>query len=290
MYDKYKDKDFLLSCEKGDEKMRLTQRMPWLLPIRKKQRVFCFYLKMALDRNAYAKLRKNDELKFIVSEVQSTMINHNTGFDIQYQKNKVFNLSLASSSLNYIIINPHEVFSLWQLLQNADKCVSYKDGLIVVNGKTTTSYGGGLCQLSNLLYDLFLHSPLTIVERVGHRIKEFPELSNDSVLGIDATIAEGWIDLKVKNETDQAYQIEILFEDETIIARLRCNKECDVIYEVYNRNTKYYLENYKVVEETDVCRKTRNKNNNVLISDEKMYRNRCILGYKGAEDKLKGVQ
>ena len=35
-------------------RLRLTQIAPWLLPLRKKQRLFCFYAKMRLDGRRYA--------------------------------------------------------------------------------------------------------------------------------------------------------------------------------------------------------------------------------------------
>lgn len=267
-------------------KKRLTQKYPWMLPIRKKQRVFCFYLSMYFDKNHYAKVKTDKELEFIVSEVDCPMVNHKTGFDIQYQQNKIFNCSLASNTMNKIVIGPGETYSFWKLVKNADKSTPYKDGLVVVDGKTTTAYGGGLCQLSNLLFNLFLRSPLSIVERVGHRVKEFPELSNDVVLGIDATIAEGWIDLKIKNDTTNNYQIQLIFEGEDVKAVLRCDKENEYNYEILNKNLQRYVHDGKVVEEVDVWRRMKDKETHEMMFEEMLYHNCCILGYENADGKI----
>ena len=52
-----------------------------------------------------------------------------------------------------------------------------------------------------VIFWLFLHAPLTILERHGHDRKDFPEPPSDALLGVDATIYEGWLDLKVRNDT-----------------------------------------------------------------------------------------
>ncbi|MCH5255351.1 MAG: VanW family protein, partial [Lachnospiraceae bacterium] len=146
----------------------LTQRFPFLLPLRKWQRKKCFYLKMHFDKNKYAKERAAELLPYAVYDSSSLLLNESSGFDMKYQVNKVHNLKLAAKTLDGILILPGETFSFWQLVRWADRQEPYKDGLVSVNGKITGSYGGGLCQLSNLLFWLFLHTPMTILERHGH--------------------------------------------------------------------------------------------------------------------------
>lgn len=259
---------------------RLTQIFPFLLPIRKKQKLFCFYTKMIFDSKTYSKEFSANYLKNKYYSTSSTLINENTGFDIIYQENKVFNLLLASESINTILIHPNETFSLWNLIRFADKVTPYKEGLTVVNGETIPAYGGGLCQLSNLLFYLFLHSPLTITERHGHRIKEFPEISNDALKGVDATIAEGWLDLKVCNDTNRTFQVGLSMEEGKIIAALYCDKEIEFDYEIQNENLRYYYANNQCIEEVDVVRITRDHKLKCVLSKEKLYTNKCIIGYE----------
>ena len=76
-------------------RIRLTQVFPFLLPLRKRQRKFCFYLKMRLDRNRYAHTIQTECLPYTVFSAQSALINPDSGFDLQYQYNKVFNLKLS---------------------------------------------------------------------------------------------------------------------------------------------------------------------------------------------------
>ena len=99
------------------------------------------------------------------------MLNPATGADMTYQQNKVHNLKLAARMLNGVVIRPGETFSFWQLVRHADREEPYRDALTLRDGAIVPEYGGGLCQHSNLLYWMFLHSPLSMVERHAHGIK-----------------------------------------------------------------------------------------------------------------------
>ena len=128
-----------------------------------------------------------------------------------------------------MIIEPNETFSFWQLVRWADHHEKYKDGLNLVDGKIVGSYGGGLCQLSNMLFWLFLHTPLTVVERHGHAVESFPSTTEDLPCGTDATINEGWLDLKIRNDTDNTFQIEISFDDKYMYGRILSQSSVNIV-------------------------------------------------------------
>lgn len=144
-----------------------------------KQRLFCFYTGMRLDRNQYAEAKFEILLPYQLFETSCPLYNQETGFDMVYQENKVFNLKLAAATLDRVVIRSNETFFFWKLVWYADRNIPYKDGLTVIDGKLTTAPGGGMCQMSNLLFWMFLHTPLTVVERHGHDIKDFPEPPSD---------------------------------------------------------------------------------------------------------------
>lgn len=233
---------------------RFTELFPFLLPLRKFQRKIFFYLKMYFDSNIYSKKKLEDSLEYEVFSTKSNMINHNSGYDIQYQINKVDNLKLAASTINNIVIEPGETFSFWMLVKNAERYGKYKDGLVVVNDNTVPQKGGGLCQISNMLFYLFLHTPLTIVERHPHSAETIPHPKGDIPVGVDATIAEGWKDLKVKNETDESFQILIEFDEETMYGAILSNKMQYMRYEIESSNIRYTKENSKIYRYNDIYR------------------------------------
>ena len=151
---------------------RLTQRFPWLLPLRRRQRKLCFYLGLALDRDRYARRQQTELLPWPVFETRCPMLNERTGFDLRYQENKIFNLKLAARKLNGLLIAPGESFSFWYALRGADRETPYKEGLAERDGRLLTEYGGGLCMLSNLLFWALLHTQLE--PRCGARTRRWP--------------------------------------------------------------------------------------------------------------------
>ena len=84
---------------------RLTERFPFLLPLRIKQRQHMYFKELKNDKNIYAKF-KSDYLDEEVIEVKHPIINYQSGFDIKYQYNKMHNLSIINklSFLYYLVI------------------------------------------------------------------------------------------------------------------------------------------------------------------------------------------
>lgn len=257
---------------------RLTQVFPFLLPLRKWQRKKLFYLKMRLDGNKYAKKTSEKLLVNTVFETSSLMLNKKSGFDMKYQINKVHNLKLAAKAVNKVIIEPNEVFSFWQLVRWADQHEKYKDGLNLVDGKIVASYGGGLCQLSNMLFWLFLHTPMKIVERHGHAVESFPSTTKDLPCGIDATINEGWLDLKVRNETDNTFQIEFDIDDKVMEGRILSRRPVNTDYSLFNSSVYYIRKNEKIYQIASVYRLEIDKRTGKQ-TEKKLYINKCEITY-----------
>ncbi|WP_368754478.1 VanW family protein, partial [Klebsiella pneumoniae] len=85
---------------------------------------------------------------------------------IQIEEAKVTNLRIASPKISNIIIKPGEVFSFWNLIGRCTEKEGYQMGLMIHNdGELKKGTGGGLCQFSNLIHWMILHTPLEIVEK-----------------------------------------------------------------------------------------------------------------------------
>ena len=263
---------------------RVTQVFPFLLPVRLMQRKMFYYAKMRFDGCRYAKNIGGKQLPYQLFETECALYNGNTGFDMVYQENKVFNLKLAAKTLNGLLIKPGETFSFWQLVRHADKHVSYKNGLKMVNGKLTTAPGGGLCQMSNLLFWMFLHTPLTVTERTGHDVKEFPEQNSDAIKGVDATISEGWIDVKARNDTDCTYQIFITFDDVNVKGTVFADKSPQSKYRILNGSVEYTRKNGGIYESAGVERAEIDASSGEITELKLLYTNTCKICYPLAED------
>ncbi|EHQ89113.1 glycopeptide resistance accessory protein VanW [Desulfosporosinus youngiae] len=261
------------------KRKRMTQLFPLLLPLRRTQRRLFFYAEMYFDRNRYAKAKAPEFLPFCLYETKSKLVNENTGFDLKYQENKVFNLRLAAETVNGLIIRPGETFSFWQRVRYAEKNQRYKDGLCVVNGELVTVPGGGSCHLSNLLFWLFLHTPLTIVERHPHQLKDFPSPDEDEPDGVDATVSEGWLDLKVKNNTNLTFQIKIAFNEPYIYGSIFIDQAIGHRYEIINRDKSYFRKEGKTFERVSVCRQRIDSKSKQVVSENILYTDVCEIGY-----------
>lgn len=233
---------------------------------------------MKFDRNVYADKISESLLPNLVFETSALMVNENSGFDIQFQYNKVHNLQLAAKTMDKLVIAPNETFSFFWLTRHADRYTRYKDGLNLVNGKIVGSYGGGLCQLSNMLFWLFLHTPMTIVERHGHAAESFPSTTEDLPCGTDATVSEGWLDLKVRNDTDNIFQIAIHFDDNYMYGEILSQRPVNTEYTVFNSSVSYIKRNEKIYQVSVVCREETDQETGEHTQRE-LYTNQCEIAY-----------
>ena len=117
----------------------------------------------------------------------------------QYLESKKHNLGLAIQRLQNVVINPGQIFSFWHLVGQPDQAAGYVEGRTITGDHIATTVGGGLCQLSGLIYLLALKSGLTSIERHSHSKDIYTESTRFAPLGADATIVYGYKDLRLKN-------------------------------------------------------------------------------------------
>lgn len=130
----------------------------------------------------------------------------------KWADNKKHNLKLAIGKFQDLAIYPGKVFSFWHLAGNPSIKAGYKIGINIIQGKLGFEVGGGLCQLSGLLYHLALSAGLEIVERFPHSVDLYTDETRYTPLGADATTAYGYKDLRIRNSLSQpiCFRIEIL--------------------------------------------------------------------------------
>ena len=117
----------------------------------------------------------------------------------EWAENKKYNLRIAISKFQNLPIYPNEIFSFWHYIGNPTKKAGYKIGINIINNRLDFDYGGGLCQLSGLLYHLALTGGLGIVERYPHSADLYTDETRYTPLGADATTVYGYKDLRFRN-------------------------------------------------------------------------------------------
>lgn len=127
--------------------------------------------------------------------------------------NRIYNISLAASRVNGILVGPDEEFSFNQNLGDVSRLTGYKEAYIIQNGRTVLGDGGGVCQVSTTLFRAILNAGLPITERHAHayRVSYYEQ---NSPAGLDATIFYPRVDLKFKNDTGNHILIQNEFDEE----------------------------------------------------------------------------
>lgn len=116
-----------------------------------------------------------------------------------FVENKIENIRLAAARISQIEVGPGQIFSFWHLLGEPSARRGYLDGRTLKNGRVEADPGGGLCQLSGMLYFLALRGGLNILERHAHSVDLYSDCSRFAPLGSDATVFFGYKDLRFSN-------------------------------------------------------------------------------------------
>lgn len=153
-----------------------------------------------------------------------------------YQYNKITNLKLAAECLDGIVIGPGEVFSYWKLIGKPTARKGYLEGMVLNGGKVESGVGGGLCQMSNLIFWMALHTPLTVIERHHHGYDVFPDTNRTQPFGSGATCYYPHGDLMLRNDTPYAYQLRVKVGKEFLEGAIRCEIPNSCVYQIVERN------------------------------------------------------
>ncbi len=109
---------------------------------------------------------------------------------------RAHNIRVASSMLNGKVVPPGETFSLNEMLGERSHEHGYLTANVIANGKLAEGIGGGVSQVTGVLFNAVLLAGLPVTEYAAHShpVAYLP-------VGRDATLAWNHIDLKFKNNT-----------------------------------------------------------------------------------------
>ncbi len=217
----------------------LSQRHPFFyflsVWVKRSKRYASWYLGSA----NYVKNRSSDKLPFRVKKHQSVLLKKLGESDMQLQINKVTNLKIALKTMNGAMIQPGETFSFCKLVGYPTKRKGYLYGMEISFGQARPGIGGGICQLSNLIHWLVIHSPLTVKERYHHSYDPFPDEGRVLPFGSGATVFYNYRDYQFVNNTNTIFQINLWLTDKCLEGELRSSTELDFAYHVYEKEHEF---------------------------------------------------
>jgi hypothetical protein len=132
---------------------------------------------------------------------------------------KIHNLRLAIKRLDGLEIPAGQVFSFWRQVGRASRPRGYVEGRELREGCIIPNVGGGLCQISNALYDAAIDAGLEIIERHAHSQVVAGSLAEKDR---DATVFWNYVDLRFRSDTP--FRIEAQLDEKDLTVRFRADK------------------------------------------------------------------
>ena len=161
------------------------------------------------------------ELKFSLTLGQEIKVT-------KLSENKIHNLKLAADKISKKIIKPNEIFSFWNLVGEPSSRNGFLKGRALINGKLTEQYGGGLCQLSGIIYHIALMAQLNVIERYNHTVDIYNNEERFTPLGADSTVVYGYKDLRIVNNLKFPIRFVFKISNTDLTVEILSEKQIDI--------------------------------------------------------------
>ena len=265
---------------------RLSERQPWLYPLAVRAHQARRHLRWMRSDATWASVYQPVDLPVRVLKHASLLLRELAEDEMVLQYNKVTNLKLAARRVDAILIGPGETFSFNKVVGNCTKRKGYVEGMRLSNGDAISGVGGGICQLANLLHWMFLHTPLTIVERSEHSFDPFPDKGRVLPWGVGCSIVYNYVDLVVRNDTDQTFQIRTWVDERHLRGELRSDRATEVSYRVHAMDEAFLRYDGRVYRKNEIWRSAISKRTGNQIGEELLKRNCALVKYLPPESEI----
>lgn len=125
---------------------------------------------------------------------------------------RAVNIRRAARFLDRVVLEPGATFSFNRTVGPRSEARGFVNAPVIVNDETEPGLGGGVCQVATTLHAAAVLAGLQVVERRSHS-----RPSGYAPLGLDATVIEGKVDLRLRNPFDAAVLFHVDFPRSTAI-------------------------------------------------------------------------
>jgi vancomycin resistance protein YoaR len=140
---------------------------------------------------------------------------------------RTHNIRLAAAALDSVVLEPGTEVSFNDRVGRRSTERGYLVAPVILREERQLQLGGGICQVASTLFDAALVAGLTPVERWRHSSPV-----DYVALGEDATIAWGYKDLKLRNDSEQAVRLRVEIVGATLLARIEAGAHNERTYEL----------------------------------------------------------
>jgi len=160
--------------------------------------------------------------------VQEVIGEFSTTFDAKVTGRSA-NISIASSSINGVLLMPNEAFSFNKKTGPRGIAEGYQEAPVIVNGQLVPGIGGGICQVSTTLYNAIVRANLEVVKRQNHTlpVAYVP-------LGHDASVFYGYLDLEFINNKPYPIYLESYSSGSKVFVKLYSTKTDDLVIKLHS--------------------------------------------------------
>lgn len=258
---------------------RASERHPWLFPWAVRVHRLCRSITWLRPGTAWVGSRKASDLPVRIKRHSSLLLRELSDAEMELQHNKVVNLRLACKRVDGLLIAPGETFSFNKVVGNCTRRKGYVEGMRLSNGDAVAGVGGGICQLANLLHWMFLHSPMTIVERSEHSFDPFPDKGRVLPWGVGCSIVYNYVDLVVRNDTTATFQLRTQVGERHLRGELLADRPTDTSYRVEARDEQFLRYDGRVYRRNEIWRTLISKRSGDVMGEELIKRNCALVKY-----------
>jgi vancomycin resistance protein VanW len=157
-----------------------------------------------------------------------------------FTEEKTHNLGLACARVSDHVIEPGEVFSFCRTVGKTTRARGYLPALELIQGELRPEIGGGLCQLSNLLFVLALDTNAEIVERHRHSFDLFRDVGRSVPFGCGATVFYNYVDFQFRNTLPFPVLLRAAVETEVLRGEVRAAQPLPFKVRIFETDHRFF--------------------------------------------------
>ena len=144
------------------------------------------------------------------------------------------NVGEAARRINGTVLKPGETFSMNETAKERTPANGYTEGYIISGGRFREDLGGGVSIITTATWTAGFYAGLERVEQHAHGLY-IPRYT----AGLEATVAWGYLDLKMRNETGNGVLITATRYSDGVVIEMWGTKKWDNVTATFSPRTNY---------------------------------------------------
>lgn len=137
-----------------------------------------------------------------------------------------------------------------------------------------------MCQFTNLIHWMVLHSPLSVTEHHHHnQLDLFPDFDRVLPFGTGTSIAYNHVDYQFRSDTTNTFQMRAAVAQTHLRGQLRAERPEPFSYHVVERDSRFIRESEGLFRKNAIFRRVVDKRTGQTVSEDLLMRNHSRVLY-----------